>query len=421
MDPQNQENNSGRVETSPTVGNSLVNFITTTIKHRWFLFWFVIVITVGATSYALLAPKWYKASTTVLPAEKTDFLSAFTGLSSLVKNFSPSKGLAALTGNTEFDRYMAILKSSTMTDDVISKFNLRKEYELEDSYYEKVVRQYWSNVEVEVLDEGDLAVTVYDKNPQQAADMANYMIKKLNEINTRISVTNAKANREFIERRYLKNIKDIDDLEAKMKNFQEEYGVVAVPEQLEATVKSMAAIYAELAQKQIAYNVLKRTYGDTNPISERAGIEVKELQKKINEINAGTDKSQNGINLLIPFKKAPELADKYLKIYKDLEIQYKILEFIQPMYEQAKVEEARNMPSVLVLDKAGPADRKSRPRGTIYALVSFVVSLILGYLIVFGMEFNEKLKSTDPGKHSFIASAIRSDLAKFGIRKKGKA
>ena len=101
-----------------------------------------------------------------------------------------------------------------------------------------------------------------------------------------------------------------------------------------------------------------------------------------------------------------------------LEIQYKILEFVQPLYEQAKVEEVRNSPSVLVLDKAFPPDRKAKPKGSIYAMVAFVISLILGYLIVLGMVFKEKLKSSDPSKYSFIVSSLRADLAKFGIRKK---
>ncbi len=404
-----------------TVGNSFLEFLTVTIRHRWFLFWFVFIITSGVTLYALLAPKWYKATASVLPAERTDFLSAFSGLSNLVKSFSPSKGLAALTGNTEFDRYMAILKSQTMIDDVINKFGLRKEYDMENDYHEKVVKEFLSNFDLEVQDEGDLSITFYDKSAQRAADIVNYMIAKLNEINTKLSTLNAKANREFIEKRYIQNVNDISKLETDMKDFQEKYGVVAVPQQIETTVKAMAGIYAELAQKDIQYNVIKRTYGDKNPVTNQANIELQELQKKIDNLNSGKDDSQSNLKLLIPFKQAPDLANKYLKIYRDLEIQYKILEFIQPLYEQAKVEEVRNTPSVLVLDKAIPADRKSKPRGSIFALVSFVLSLLFGFFIVFLKEFNNKIKSNNPQKHSFIISSIRSDLAKFGIKKKEKA
>ena len=394
------------------VGHSLIEFITTVVKYRWFLFLFIFLITAGATTYALLATKWYKASASVLPAEQTDFLSAFSGISSLVKGFSPSKGLAALTGTTEFDRYMAILKSATITDNVIKKFRLREEYELEDTYYENVVKTFNSNLDIDVMDEGNLVISVYDKDPQKAADMANYMIARLNEVNTKLSVTNAKANREFVEKRYLKNVNDINQLENDMKNFQEKYGVVAVPEQLESTIKSMAEVYAELTKKEVALNVIRRTYGDNSPLIQRAEIEVQELRKKIDLINTGDEESDNGVNLLIPFKKAPKLAHKYLKIYKDLEIQYKILEFVQPMYEQAKVEEVRNTPSVLILDNANPPERKARPKGSIYFIISFLSSSLIGLFIVFSLEGVNKMKIIAPDKYEYIRNSLKMNRKK---------
>jgi len=398
-------------------GSSFVEFLTVTIKYRWFLFWFVFIITASALTYALLAPKWYKASASVLPAENTDFLSAFSGLSALAKNFSPSKGLAALTGNSEFDRYLVILKSSTMVDDVIKKFDLRKEYDFEVKDYDKVVKAFLSNLELEVQDEGNLTVSIYDKSPNRAAKMVNYMVDKLNEINTTLSVSNAKANREFIEKRYLQNVADINNLENDMKLFQEKYGVIAVPEQIESTIKSMSEIFSEQAKKDIALNVLRRSYGNESPITQKAAIEVEEINKKINSL-IGSGNSINGSNLLIPFKQAPALGNKYLKIYRDIEIQYKILEFVQPLYEQAKVEEVRNSPSVLVLDKAYPPIKKAKPKGSLYALAAFVSSTIVGYFIIFTLVLFQKIKKSDPDKYSYITAALKKDLTRIGIKDK---
>jgi len=368
--------------------------------------------------YALLAPKWYKSTASVLPAEKNDLLSAISGISNLAKGFSASRGLAALTGkNSESDRYLAILKSATMTDEVIKKFDLRKEYNRQNDYYEKVVKDWQSNSDFEIQDEGNLTITVYDMNPQKAADIANYLVQRLNEINTDLSVVNAKANREFVEKRYLQNVSDINDLESRMKQFQEKYGVIAVPEQLEATVKSMSSIYVDLYKKEVELNVLKQTYGVDNPLTQSASIEKNELQKKINQLNSGTDESQKDVKLLIPFKQAPELGNEYLKIYRNLEIQYKILEFIQPLYEQAKVEEARNTPSVLVLDKASAPDRKAKPKATLYALIGFIIATILGLFIVFIRELFSKMKKNYPTGYFFITDSLKKDLTKIGLKK----
>jgi uncharacterized protein involved in exopolysaccharide biosynthesis len=403
------------------LGNTFFEFITVTIKYRWFLFWIVLLITAGATAYALLAPKWFKATASVFPAERTDFLGSLSGLSNLVKNFSPSRGLAALTGANESDKYIAILKSSSVIDDVISKFELKKVYDLEDEYYEKVYKEFVSNVDLEVQDEGNLTIDVYDRDPKRAADIANYMIDKLNEINTRMGITNAKANREFIEKRYMQNISDINDLESGMKDFQEKYGVIAVPEQIEVTVKAMADIYAQLAEKEIALNVINRTYGESHPLAMKSKIEIDELKKKINKINSGLDESQKDVNLLIPFKKAPKLGYDYLKLYRNLEIQYKILEFVTPLYEQAKVEEVRNTPSVVVLDKAYPPDRKAKPKGSIYALVAFVASTIFGFFLIFLKELFNKMKIADPDRYKFVFTQLKGDFYKLTFRKKASS
>jgi uncharacterized protein involved in exopolysaccharide biosynthesis len=401
------------------VGSSLLDFISIIVSYRWFLIFFVLIITVGASLYAVFTPKWFKSTASVLPAENNDFLS-MTGLSGLAKGFSASRGLAALSGtSTETDRFVAILKSATISNEIIKKFNLRKEYDLENTIYEKVVKEWQSNFELEVQDEGNLSITIYDKDPKKAADIANYLVRRLNEKNTELLIRNAVANKKFIETRYLQNLSDIANLETKMKRFQQKFGVIAVPEQLEATVKSMSEIYANLYKKQIELDVAKQTYGVDHPITHAGEIEVEELQKKINQLNNGTDASQKDVKILIPFKQAPELGNEYLQIYRNLEIQYKILEFIQPLYEQAKVEEVRNTPSVLVLDNAFPADHKAKPKVLLYFLLSFVISISVAFVVVLIIETFSRLKMVDSNRYNDIRKTLQSDLvfSKF-IRKK---
>lgn len=394
-----------------TIGKSFVNFLVVVVKYRIFLLVFVSVITLGATITALLLPKWYKATVSVLPAERNDLLSTLTGLSNLTKSFGTSRaarGLSALTGGpTELDKYIAILKSATITDDVINKFDLRNEYDMEDDYYEDVVKKWQKNLELEIQEEGNLTITVYSKDRKKCADIANYLVERLNEVNTQLSITNAKANREFIEKRYLQNLEDINQLETQMKEFQQKYGVMAIPEQLEATVKSLSEIYVEMYKTEIEYNVAKQNYGSEHPLTKLTKTNLDELRKKIDQLNQGTDISQKDVKLLIPFKIAPKLGNEYLKIYRNLEIQYKILEFIQPLYEQAKVEEVRNTPSVLVLDKAGPPEKKAKPRIRIFFMIGFVSSLLVGLFIVFTKEMFEKLKNNDPETYENLTGWLK--------------
>ncbi len=412
---QKKENSGEHV----VVGNSFISLLLILVKFRKFLIWFVLLITIGSTTFALLSQKWYKSTTSVLAAERTDFLGALSGISSLFKGISASGGLSALAGNSELDRYIAILESSSILDSVIEKFSLQQAYELQDDYYFKTVDMLKSNTEIEDQDEGDLTITVFDTDPQRAADIANYYVKLLNDLNTELSIRNAKANREFIENRYQQNVSDIDSLEKSMKNFQEKYGVIAVPEQIEASVKSMAEIYSSFTKKEIELNVLKRTFDKDNPILKEVMIEVEEIKKKINSLTIGDQVFGDNVNLLIPFKKAPELGNKYLKIYRNLEIQYKILEFITPLYEQARVEEVRNTPSVIILDKAFPAERKSKPKASLYGMLALVISLTVALIIISFLELFNRLKVENRNTYDNIFSPLKTDIKKiFFINKK---
>lgn len=400
------------------VGSTLFDVIEILVKYRKFLFLFVFLVTASATLYAILSPKWYKSTASVFPAERNDLLSGLSGLSNLAKGFAGGGSLAALTGaNTESDKYIAILKSGTLTNDVIKKFDLIKEYDREGDYYDKVVSDWEDNLELEVQDEGNLTISVYSKDPSKAADLANYLVEKLNEINTKLSVINAKANREFVEKRYLQNMADINNLENSMRSFQEKYGVIAIPEQLEATVKSMSEIYVQLYKKEIEINVMNQTYGKDHPLTITTEIELSELRKKIDMLNKGTDASQKDVKLLIPFKQAPELGNEYLKIYRNLEIQYKILEFVQPLYEQAKVEEARNTPSVVVLDFAGPAERKAKPKILLYLLLSFVISFSVSLLLVMIFEGIKNLRKIDSERFELLLNTLKKDFFRKSIDK----
>lgn len=388
------------------VGSAFLDFLFVIAKSRKFLFTFIFVIVGGAILLAVITPKEYKATSSVLPATQSDLLSTLGGFSSLAKSFSPLRGLSGLSGSDETDKYFAILKSKNVQYRLIKEFNLRKVYDLQDEPMWKVEKALSSNLNFELETEGNLLIEVYDESPERAAKMANFLVSLLNEINTELHITNARSTREFIEKRYFQNIDDIANLELQMKEFQKKYGVIAVPEQIEATVKSLAELYVDLARQEVALSVLRQTMSKDNPTLLTKEIEYKEISNKINKLGSGNLITEYP-KVLIPLNVAPELVNKYLNIYKNLEIQYTIAEFITPVYEQAKIEEVRSTPSVLVLDEAYPPERKARPKIALYALIGFVISLVLGLFIVFILELFRKLEEINPHKFLYIYNAFR--------------
>ena len=406
-------------KSTQTPASSLLDFLSVITKYRKFISRFILFVTVITTVIALLLPKWYKSTASVFPAEKADLLGGLEGIASLAKSFSPAKALTSLSGNAETDRYIAILKSSTVLNAVIQKFDLVHIYDITSYPGEKTAEELLSNVEFIVETEGNLTITVFDKDPQRAADMANYFVEMLNKKNTELQVQNAHGNRQFIEERYKKNLSDLAAAEDSLKAFQKKYGVIAMPEQVEASIKALAEITGQLAIKEVQANVLRRTQSLDNPTLMATQIEIDEIRNKLSQMNSGTKFSKNEMNVFVPFSKMPDLGGEYIRRFRDVEIQYKILQFITPLYEQAKVEERRQTPSVLILDKAGPAERKSKPKVSLYALTALIVSLLLSLFIVFVREAIAKLQSNKQEELNNLLTMLRSDWLGLRIRRKG--
>jgi uncharacterized protein involved in exopolysaccharide biosynthesis len=371
----NREN--GEYAATKVNGLGATQILDTIAEWRRFIFFCALLSIVISTIFAFLMTPKYKAIASVLPAEKADLFGSMEGVSSLVKTFSPSRGLAALAGNTELDRYMAILKSNRVLTNVINKFDLVRVYDVTSYPMENTMKELISNVEFDAESEGNLTIVVFDADPQRAANMANFFVEELNRTNSELQVANAKANRIFIEARYYKNLKELASAEDSLKAFQKYYGVIAMPEQTEATVKAAAELDAQIAMKEVQLSVLERTVTPDHPSVISTKIEIDELRKKIHQMNYPKgNPSSSEMKSLVPMSSIPELGAEYMRRYREVEMQYKILQFITPLFEQAKVEEQRQTPSVLVLDQAFPAERKSKPKRLLIILGGLFVGLL---------------------------------------------
>jgi hypothetical protein len=145
-----------------------------------------------------------------------------------------------------------------------------------------------------------------------------------------------------------------------------------------------------------------------------ARIEIEELRRKLDEMRTGRGVTQSEMKIWIPFDDVPELGGEYIRRYRDVEIQYEILKIMTPLFEQAKVEERRQTPSVIVLDRAGPAERKAKPKVSFYALLAAVLSMIVALFVVFVREMVERLRASSPERFASITATLRHDW--FGLR-----
>ena len=171
------------------------------------------------------------------------------------------------------------------------------------------------------------------------------------------------------------------------------------PEQGTSSVSAIAELYGMKEKKEIEAAILERTVSKDNSTLQQLRIELSEINKKIASF--------------------PQTAVESFRLYRDVAIQQKIVEFLVPLYEQAKVEEKRNTPSVIVLDRALVPERKAKPRVAIFTLLAFVVSSVLSLFVIFFIEGIDRVKATNPERFDDLVRIVRSDW--FGLRIRRKA
>lgn len=354
------------------------NYFYILFKWKKFILINLVLVIFFTTGIVLLLPNQYKSTATIMiPPDNQGGLGGLTSLlggkSSLAAAGSRLFGMS----NTSEDVILGILNSRSALTNVINKFNLKEYYEINDNNMDKVIKAFKSDFIADPNEFGMIEFSIINKDPQLAAKIANYLVELADSLNIMFNIERAKTNREFIEKRYLQNLEDLRKAEDSLFSFQRKYGIVAVPEQLEVTVKAAAEIEAQLMRKEIEAFFLKEQFGENSIQYQGVMAEVNILKSKVQELKNSTDLGAKS-NILFPFKQMPNISIQYLRTFREVEIQQTILEIIMPMFEQAKVEEQKSIPTILLIDKAVPAQLKYSPkRATIVLGIFFLTFFIL--------------------------------------------
>ena len=342
---------------------------------RWknFILINMLVVAILASAVTLLLPNWYKATASILPPKEEDLFGAALGGSSLLKGLG-AKALGSLGKSSANYNYLAILKSRTSMEAVVNKFDLMHVYKLPENSMDKAVKALEENALFDMQDEGNITIDVYDKDPQRAADMANYFVEILNSTSIRLSTLEGRNNREFIGKRVDQCRNDLRQAEDSLTSFQQKKGVIIAQYADNASIAAYAQLYVAKARKEIEVAVLEKQVTPENEALVQAQAELRVLDKKLEGF--------------------PEIGVEGIRLYRDVITQERILEFLLPIYEQAKVDEQKDVPVLLVLDRASPPQRKALPQRTLIVCLFSFLSLAASILMVFMMEGVLKLEQT---------------------------
>jgi len=344
-----------KTKENKNVSLNLIDVISIFLVNRKYIFLSTLIVClISIVVYFFVLDLIYTSSASVKSSSKSSGL-----LGSLDLGIPDIGGLDELGGgksSKELAAYEEILNSRRCLEAVITKFNLMERDD--NKFMEDAVKTFREEkLQIKIIKlSGIMQIGVLDKDPQLAKEMVEFLLSELDKINIELNVTNAKNNREFVEKRYFQAKDDLAKSEDSLNAFQSIYGI-APDLQIKASAQSVFTLEAELKAEEVKYDVIRKILSSDQPEVKLQEAKVNSLQNKISEIQNSTDLSD-----FLRLGNSPQIALRYLRLQRDIEIQTKILTFILPLYEQAKIEEKRETPTILILDTPVVAERKTKPK-----------------------------------------------------------
>ena len=375
---------------------NLIDYLTVLKRWKKFILLNVFVITLFAIILSLIIPKTYRASAVLMPPLMQAGMGVFTPLID-----SPLGGLFS-QDTDETLSMIAILKSRTVLTSVIEEFNLIELYEVENM--DIAIQSLKDHVLTDIDDEGTIRVSVdiltkwfhpdyqEEKAKQLCSDIANYFIKQLDIVNKKLQTEQASFQRKFIEIRYNNNIQELKSAEEKLKQFQEINNMISLPEQTHAAIEAASKIKGHILSNEVRLEVLKKAYNSGHPDIDQLINEIAALTEQLHRMEYRKETEQTNIKNIFPaFSRMPELETQLRQLMREVEIQNTLFTFLTQQYEEAKINEAKDTPTIQILDIAVKPNVKYKPFRALIVIGAGMFGLIFGCFISFVRERNDQL------------------------------
>ncbi len=263
------------------------------------------------------------------------------------------------------DVFVGILGSRTAQDNLIQQFDLKKLYGTRTMEDTRRALAEHTGISVDRKSQ-IISITVTDRNPQRAAAMGQAYVEELNLLVAELSTSSARRERVFLEGRLQTVSQELEAAEKEFSQFASKNTAIDIKEQGKAMVEAAAMLQGQFIAAQAQYEGLREIYTDNNPRVRSAKARIDELQRQLEKLGGKGESSINassqpGDSMYPSIRKLPLLGVTYADLYRHTKIQEAVLETLTKEYELAKVQEAKEIPTVKVLDTANAPDKKSFP------------------------------------------------------------
>jgi len=357
---------------------SLLDMLIVLAKHKRLVLGIPFAAAVAAAIVSLLLPNIYTGTARMLPPQQSA-----SAASILLTQLGALGGLAGAAGGAlgrnPSDLYVGMLKSRTIADNLIGRFDLKKVY---DQSLQSVARgTLQGNTTIVAGRDGIIVIEVDDKDPQRAAELANGYVDELMKLTTVLAVTEASQRRLFFERQLLQAKDNLTAAEVAARQGLQKGGLAQVDAQGRSMIAVTARLRAEISAKEVQLGAMRTFAAEGNPELQRTQQELEALRRELARVEgsspiAGVGKGDATGNTGLD--NLGRLRD--VKYYEFL------YELLAKQFELAKIDEAKDATIIQVLDKAIEPDRKSRPRRTLIVLLWTFLALFVSIVWAFVRE-----------------------------------
>lgn len=358
----------------------------------------------AGTLLAFLLPKRYESVTQLMPPDSQ----SNSGMAMLAAlSAKTGSGLAPLAGDllgvkSSGALFIGILRSRTVQDRLIDRFDLRHVY---GTRYEQVARTELSqNTAIsEDRKSGIISISVTDRDPQRATGIARAYVEELNQLVAELSTSSAHRERVFLEERLAGVKRDLDQASQDFSQFASKNKTMDLKEEARAMLQGAAAIEGELIAAETELKGLQATYTDNNVRVRSVQARIAELRHQMEKLGGPASEkaglSADSADSTHPsLRNLPLLGATYADLYRRMGIQEAVYESLTQQYELAKVQEAKETPSVKVLDPAVVPEHKSFPPRLLIMFLCTFLALVAASVFVWGRERWEETDPQQPGK-----------------------
>jgi uncharacterized protein involved in exopolysaccharide biosynthesis len=371
------------------------DYVAIVSRYRWLLVTLIVGATALLVAYLMVMPQTFAATATLLPPNKSEGIS----FGALLKN-NAGIDLAGLSENSSAEVFTTILRSRTLADSLVRRFDLVRLFGLPPGQRQRAADALLGQFEISSDRHGIMQITYQAKtgfspSPEEqdsaarfSARIVNAAIEILDYLNREKSVTNARQTKEYLGRMTRVKRAERDSIQSALLRFQQTNRAVALDKQIEASVMALSESQAQISKKELELTAAESEAGPDNRLAEMLRTQLAELRRQKAKIESGGEGSSSlGLNL----RNLPDVARQYANLKLDLEVATQVYTFLETQYNQQQVQEAKDLPTVNVLDSAQVPEYRSAPRRGVALAISLPAIIGGALFLIFMIEYFRRI------------------------------